>query len=176
MAAGVGGSEDSDDLIYLAQSLPRELYDEVFRLTFTTPTNTPIVIGRGYTPPSTLSVNHTTRVKALQSYYSVSIFHFSDRSSLLQWLLSLQRAQRQQICRIDWDWFLRRDMDHEVVDQISRFFESEAESLFRVLLDLRIGNTVVNSIHIPQYCETHECWELVRLREAMGWKLHLGKS
>lgn len=44
----------------LVQSLPAELYNEIYELTFTK-TSTVVQVDKGYRPPSTLHVNRATR-------------------------------------------------------------------------------------------------------------------
>lgn len=70
-------------------TLPAELYDYIFRLSFSA--NSAIrIITPAYRPPAILQVSQATRHNVAQEYYcQESIFLFNNHEVCLKWLLSL---------------------------------------------------------------------------------------
>ena len=76
-------------LAELVQNLPPELYNEVYKLTFTA-TAVVVQIDRAYKPPSCLQVSRVTRDRFARPYYGPSIFYI-HKTLLAQWTKSLPR-------------------------------------------------------------------------------------
>lgn len=83
-------------LAALVQSLPQELYDEIYDLTFTAD-DEPRVIYKDYTPPHLLHVDSASRAKYARSYYGSSTFKlplvFGEK-----WVRSVQASHFDMIC------------------------------------------------------------------------------
>lgn len=77
-----------DKLVQLVQSLPTELYDEVFEFTFWAP-NLEIRIDKHYRAPSTAQVSRQLRWTYTRQYYSVPVFYSTDAKLLVKWLKSI---------------------------------------------------------------------------------------
>lgn len=73
------------------ESLPQELYDQVFELTFTSqPENHHIKIGV-YKPPAELQVNRATRKTFAQDYYGRdTTWSYENPDVMVLWLRSLE--------------------------------------------------------------------------------------
>lgn len=81
------------DLKQRLEDLPRELYEYIYELTFTSDTK-PRSIWEGYHPPSTLQVSHETRRSFARQFYhgrDDALFFCWDHEKCLRWLLSLPR-------------------------------------------------------------------------------------
>lgn len=59
------------------QSLPQELFDEIYKLTFTSDANTRYMDTGKYATPSILQVDRKSRTMAAKSYYKNTIFAFT---------------------------------------------------------------------------------------------------
>lgn len=95
---------DPEQLATLVQSLPQELYDQVFSLTFTSiPTINPIIITKSYKPPSCLQVSRDTRATFAAAYYPNNRFDFEhkytfpDAELAGKWLASLSRSHFEHL-------------------------------------------------------------------------------
>ena len=71
-------------------TLPWELYDYVYDLTFSNARDYAI-IDSDYRPPANLQVNHGTRIQTAQQYYADTEFFCGDHKKCLKWLLSLSK-------------------------------------------------------------------------------------
>ena len=76
------------DLPDLLQSLPPELYDRIYTLTFTSDA-IDITIDRSYRPPAIHAVDRASRALALKSFYSNSHFRL-DGWAIDSWVVSLE--------------------------------------------------------------------------------------
>lgn len=74
-----------DRLATLVQSLPRELFDEIFDLTFTLPKDLVTLIDKHHKEPSILQVDSATRKQVTAQYYATR-FECTDHNLLAQWL------------------------------------------------------------------------------------------
>ena len=82
----------TEDLAPLLQSLPQEIYDEIYELTFSATCTTPNTIEidtKHYSPPSILQVDSASRRLAVPSYYSSHTFVAHDEKVLDAWLCSI---------------------------------------------------------------------------------------
>lgn len=90
-------------LAALVQALPQELYDEVYRLTFTVISAEDIEINEDYEgPPSILQVNKASRALTVASYYSTNSFFAMRRLYLDSWLLSLDVQSLSVLREVRW--------------------------------------------------------------------------
>lgn len=87
---------DHDQLHDRVQSLPPELYDYVYDLTFTAFPTQHAELGSTYRPPSCLQVSKASRAKFAASYYAHTTFIFTHSASHTEsittgvnWLVSL---------------------------------------------------------------------------------------
>jgi hypothetical protein len=77
------------------ESLPPELYDYIFDLSFA-PSIDVCIIDQKYRPPNTLSVDRATRtIMAVRFYGDNSIFHCGNHEDCSKWLISLPPEHRQ---------------------------------------------------------------------------------
>ncbi|KAK1061286.1 hypothetical protein LTR74_011170 [Friedmanniomyces endolithicus] len=85
-----GTQLDADTLATGLLSLPQELRDIIYDLTFTTSSPPIRYINTTYKPPDLLQVNTTSRQLFAQSYYSTTIlFECADSKLLGTWFRSL---------------------------------------------------------------------------------------
>jgi len=70
-----------DSLAELVQSLPAELYTEIYQLTFTESYVKAIPITYALAPPSILQVDRASRAIGAASYYSTHIFYGAAAAS-----------------------------------------------------------------------------------------------
>jgi hypothetical protein len=92
MAAFTMGTETNlATLCELVQALPRELYDEIYNLTFTA-NGGEIHVDKNYKPPAQLHVNRASRELFAKQYYGNTTFHFADPGTKVagKWLGALQ--------------------------------------------------------------------------------------
>lgn len=66
-------TSETNSLIERVQSLPSELYEEIYNLTFTVNTET-CYVDKAYRPPGILQVNKNWRSALRQRYYDKTIF------------------------------------------------------------------------------------------------------
>lgn len=100
-----------DDLAAAVQSLPSELFDEIYDLTFTFDSKTCCVESRTYKPPSAIQVDRKSRSKAAKSYYNNTVFTFStkgydfeDDADGKSWLASLPEDHVKALREIHLDF------------------------------------------------------------------------
>lgn len=91
----------------LVQTLPRELYDDIYNLTFSAANPTTIVIGIPYSLPSELQVDRGSGTIFARSYYSQLQVRFEGRERYLEWLAHLFPKYRHMITSIQ-DIFISR--------------------------------------------------------------------
>lgn len=84
----------------LVQSLPRELFDEIFDLVFTTLTSTRVTIDKDCKPPSELQVNHFTRKQFAQVYFRDVTFIIRPSTMAQHWLDSMPVQHLKLVNRI----------------------------------------------------------------------------
>lgn len=90
-----------EQLAHLVQSLPQELYDCVYNLTFTA-NDEEVNIFYTYSPPRILAVSRATRTQAAATYYSTTTFFCSSRRYLFRWLLSLSSPHLSYLRKTDY--------------------------------------------------------------------------
>lgn len=78
-----------DRLSSLLHALPTELYDEIYKLTFT-PRTDKIDLTKSYRPPNELQVDRAHRAEFARKYYSTTRFVTDDEDVLCTWLASLR--------------------------------------------------------------------------------------
>lgn len=78
----------------LVQSLPRELYEHVFALTFTVFGGC-IDINEAVRPPNMFHVSRATREQVAKRYYGSTTFRFTNRKVLIAWLAALDPSHRE---------------------------------------------------------------------------------
>lgn len=82
----------SEKINALVQGLPQELFDEVYRFTFTVSVATAIEITETYIPPKLLQVDRASRSLFAASYYARNTFFaVSYRDAIIDWECSLTR-------------------------------------------------------------------------------------
>lgn len=73
----------ADELARGLQTLPSELYNIIYDLTFTTtPNNQPHRIDKTYKPPTTLQIDRASRSQAAQSFYTNITFNLPVKAGL----------------------------------------------------------------------------------------------
>ncbi|CAK1358073.1 uncharacterized protein RHO25_007843 [Cercospora beticola] len=72
----------------LMQSLPQELYDEIYNLTFTANQKV-LYVTRTYHPPHLTRIDHNSRTKFVASYYRNTTFLFTRRRTFRSWKRAL---------------------------------------------------------------------------------------
>jgi len=90
----------TEDLAPLLQSLPQEIYDEIYELTFSATCTTPNTIEidtKHYSPPSILQVDTASRRLAALTYYSSHTFVAYDQKVLDAWLCSIARKHMDDL-------------------------------------------------------------------------------
>lgn len=80
---------DTGRLATRVQSLPPELFDEIYALTFT-PTSDTVVITKKYRPPKLLQVDRASRNLFAEHYYAQTKFTATDMDVVVHWLRSLR--------------------------------------------------------------------------------------
>lgn len=124
------------------QSLPKELYDEIYNLVFTAKSNDRVNITPSYRPPAMLQVDSLSRSKFATSYYGMgkcnsgSWFVVDDKHTMCMWLRSLKKEHILLIGEIvfhpHWMYesykapFSSSDVEDEIFAKIAeaqRFFE-----------------------------------------------------
>lgn len=94
---------DTDELITKVQSLPPELYTEIYNLTFTVNPNEICRINKNYKPPGTLQVNRTWRASLSPAFYKDTIFavelggYEEKLANVTKWLRSVNPGYRTSI-------------------------------------------------------------------------------
>lgn len=94
---------DTDELITKVQSLPPELYTEIYNLTFTVNPNEICRINKNYKPPGTLQVNRTWRAFLSPAFYVDTIFAVQverddeELTRVTNWLKSVNPVYRASI-------------------------------------------------------------------------------
>lgn len=83
----------------LVQSLPQELYDEIYDLTFTAD-DEPRVINKDYKPPHLLYVDRASRTKYVKSYYGNGTFMLPPAFGQT-WARSVPATHFDMICNFN---------------------------------------------------------------------------
>ena len=113
--------DTSDDLARRIQSLPSELYAEIFDLTFTS-SSTTVKVNSSYKPPSTLCVSRATRTNASSLYYAKFTFEF-DAIDICETWVKLKSAEHVSLLnnlRIVWNVQQRYDsLEDESVEALT---------------------------------------------------------
>lgn len=93
-----------DMLGHLMQSLPQELYDTIYDLTFTFDIGE-VIIDSTYRTPSRLRVDRNSRELFAKQYYRDNTFYCHERNTnaLVSWLQSLPHVHIAYIQRIHYD-------------------------------------------------------------------------
>lgn len=84
----------------LVQSLPRELYDEIFELVFTAPSFARAVVDRDYKPPAQMQVSRATRRHYARSYYETTTFVLVAKAFVERWAMAVPKHERALISRL----------------------------------------------------------------------------
>lgn len=74
------------------ETLPQELYDMIYDLTFTAEERVVYVLQRKHYPPHLLQVDHHSRQKFTASYYSSTTFLFTSAGSCARWTDALKHV------------------------------------------------------------------------------------
>ncbi|KAF2166094.1 hypothetical protein M409DRAFT_23821 [Zasmidium cellare ATCC 36951] len=94
-------TDDTTSLRNRLLSVPQELHDKIFSLTFTADTNTRLITST-YRPPSALHVNRLTRQTFSKSYFSApAIFHVENEAILGKWARAFEQQVFTQISKIE---------------------------------------------------------------------------
>lgn len=72
----------------LMQSLPQELYNEIYNMTFTANQKV-LYVTRTYCPPHLTRIDHNSRTKFVASYYRNTTFLFTRRRTFRRWKQAL---------------------------------------------------------------------------------------
>ncbi|KXS95454.1 hypothetical protein AC578_4715 [Pseudocercospora eumusae] len=87
-------------------NLPRELFDIIYRKTFTSPPSASHIEPGTYSPPSLLQTDRQSRAMFAESYFANSTFILPSEELLTRWLISLDpkhRALIQEITCVLWN-------------------------------------------------------------------------
>lgn len=83
----------------LVQSLPQELYDEIYKLVFTASTSDHVVVTPNFPLPPQLRVSKASRDQFLDSYLHNTTFVFAE-SMHYRWISSLDRRTFDKIAHV----------------------------------------------------------------------------
>lgn len=102
----------------LMQSLPQELYDEIYNLTFTANQKV-LYVTRTYRPPHLTRIDHNSRTKFVASYYRNTTFLFTRRRTFRRWKRALAHMSNTAFHKLY----------VAIVPQNRSWYEGEPESL-----------------------------------------------
>lgn len=83
-------------LASLVQALPKELYDEIYELTFTTNSSIRHITER-YQPPICLQVSRSTRETVAASYYGKDSIFYITKEDCRKWVASLPPSRFEML-------------------------------------------------------------------------------
>lgn len=134
----------ADSLVQRVQSLPAELYMEIYDLTFTINVDT-CLIDKAYKPPSILQVNKRWRSTLRYRYYDKTIFEVpvhldpngnstsNDVEDLIRWLTILIRGRGRDIA-----WFTLHILSDIMITTPIRRNEDESNDVVVLCRSLTI--------------------------------------
>lgn len=73
----------------LLDTLPQELYDQIYEEAFTAASGTYVIVAKNHKPPAAMQVDRASRRKFIESYYCQTIFILEYKQSFA-WLRSLR--------------------------------------------------------------------------------------
>lgn len=111
-----------DYLAVRVQSLPQELYDQVYDLVFTAPVGQVVDINASYVPPAALQVNLSSRKQFANSYYGNTVFTLEDDFTV----------------EMSSDAFESTDIDTDALHQVTKWLGSISSAQQRLVRDIRV--------------------------------------
>ena len=133
MQPTLAASINIDHLKSRLYSLPQELFDEIFDLTFTIDKNSVTFIDASYKPPSILQVNRATRNLTSRAYYQTT-FKSRDSMLLAKWsepILKQIEETKPRIFILVVDDSTTTDSDHKLKAQAVRMLVAAAKTVFK---------------------------------------------
>lgn len=136
-----------DNLPALVQALPPELYNEIFELTFTPPSEV-YKMSKDYLRPSCLQVNRASRARFAASYYGkAAIFTFDKNDNYRMLVKSLESIPQEHLEAIT-DIRIQTSSIHQApISPTERLFVAFRERLScreRLPFDVRGSISVAN--------------------------------